>query len=153
MRGIAILVGTAALLTGVTVALAQAGSTSGSANNKRIIKAKIVAKSFVRSDVDTAPKGPSEGDYYVFHDRLEDMHGARAGLTDGHCTAVAIENKTTRYQCLVIETLPHGTIIHDGIFIVNTVSRFSIIGGTGEYSGAGGEAIFAPPSIEFHLSD
>ena len=72
---------------------------------------------------------------------------------DGHCTAVAIENKTTRYQCLVIETLPHGTIIHDGIFIVNTVSRFSIIGGTGEYSGAGGEAIFAPPSIEFHLSD
>ena len=81
MRGIAILVGTAALLTGVTVALAQAGSTSGSANNKRIIKAKIVAKSFVRSDVDTAPKGPSEGDYYVFHDRLEDMHGARAGLS------------------------------------------------------------------------
>lgn len=153
MRRIAILVGTIALLASVTVPFVDAGGKSGSGAPRRIIRVKQVPKSFVSTNVDVAPKGFGAGDYYVFHIRLQNLKGVPIGLTDGQCTAIFIEHKTTRYQCLVIETLQHGTIIHDGIFIPNTVSRFTIIGGTGDYFGAGGEAIYEAPSLEFRLSN
>ena len=152
MRRIASLIGTVVLVgAAATVAFAH-GGIAGAAHSKRVIRAQIDVPTFVRNDVDTAPTGPSEGDYYVFHDLLQNDRGVHVGRTDGHCTVVAIESGTTRYQCLVIETLQEGTIIHDGIFIPNDVSHFSIIGGTGDYLGAGGEAIFAAPNIEFSLT-
>jgi hypothetical protein len=33
------------------------------------------------------------------------------------------------------------------------VSRFTIIGGTGDYFGAGGEAIYQAPNLEFRLTN
>ena len=153
MRRIAILVGTIALLAGATAPFVHAGGTSEASNPRRIIKVQQVPKSFVSTNVDVAPKGFGAGDYYVFHIRLQNLKGVPIGLTDGQCTVIFIEHKTTRYQCLVIETLQHGTIIHDGIFIPNTVSRFTIIGGTADYFGAGGEAIYQAPNLEFRLTN
>ncbi len=149
----AILVATLALLASVTAPLVSAGGRSESGGPKRIIKVRQVPKSFVSTNVDVAPKGFGAGDYYVFHIRLQDSKGVPIGLTDGQCTVIFIQHKTTRYQCLVIETLQRGTIIHDGIFIPNTVSRFAIIGGTGDYFGAGGEAIYQAPNLEFRLTN
>jgi hypothetical protein len=153
MRRVAILAGTIVVLAGVTVPFVYAGRASGSGSPARIIKLRQVPKSFTSTNVDVAPKGFGPGDYYVFHIRLQNLKGAPIGLTDGQCTVIFIEHKTTRYQCLVIETLQRGTIIHDGIFIPNTVSRFTIIGGTGDYFGAGGEAIYQAPNLEFRLTN
>jgi hypothetical protein len=153
MRRIAFLVGAIALLGGVIVPFVDAEGTSESRSPKRIIKVQQVPKSFVSTNVDVAPKGFGAGDYYVFHIRLQNLKGVPIGLTDGQCTVIFIEHKTTRYQCLVIETLQRGTIIHDGIFIPNTVSRFTVIGGTGDYFGVGGEAIYQAPNLEFRLTN
>jgi hypothetical protein len=154
MRRLTISGGAVALLAGAALAVGFAsGGSAARATEGDLISAQVVPNVGGSTSVDAAPAGPSEGDYYVFNLRLQDEHGKRIGRTDGHCTAITIDNNDTRYQCLVIETLPGGTLVHDGIFEAGKVSHFAILGGTGTYSGARGEAIYSADgqSIVFHL--
>jgi hypothetical protein len=130
------------------------GGSAARATGGQVIRALVVPNVGGRTDIDTAPTGTSGGDNYVFDLRLQNDKGKRIGRTDGHCTAITIR-PATRYQCLVIETLPAGTLVHDGIFEAGKVSHLAILGGTGAYSGARGEAIYSADgaSIEFHLLD
>ncbi|MDP9255209.1 MAG: hypothetical protein M3Q31_01430 [Actinomycetota bacterium] len=101
--------------------------------------------------VDAPPKGDNPGDYYVFNTLLKSDNGTRLGRADGQCTVVTFEHNHHRYQCLVIETLQGGTLIHDGIFEPNATNHFVILGGTGAYIGAGGEVTYRSPNIEFRV--
>lgn len=101
--------------------------------------------------VDAPPKGDNPGDYYVFNTLLKSDKGTRLGRADGQCTVITLERNHHRYQCLVIETLQSGTLIHDGIFEPNATSHFVILGGTGAYVGAGGEVTYLSPNIEFRV--
>jgi hypothetical protein len=103
----------------------------------------LVAPAGERSVIDVGEDGASLGDMTVFSGALEDD----AGRIDGVCTITsAPEDEAERRQrCEVTLTLGDG----ESELQLASVGRveaddvvFSVVGGGGEYAGAGGDATF-----------
>jgi hypothetical protein len=156
MRKLAISCGAVVLLVLAALGVAY-GKSASPATHKDGSDVQVIrlqqAPPYGGSDVDAPPKGLTEGDYYTFWGGLKDAEGHPAGRTDGHCMAITVVKDVARYQCLVVETLTNGTIIHDGMFVDDgKPSHFAVLGGTGAYAGVGGEATYLAPNIEFDLT-
>ena len=97
------------------------------------------------ADIDVGDEGESLGDYFVFSDDLF-MKGRMVGTLEGQCTVTRIDEEARAFhqQCLVTAVLPKGQITVQGAVVFEEDSgedRFTlaVTGGTGRYSGAGGE--------------
>jgi Dirigent-like protein len=106
--------------------------------------------------IDQRPLGPSLGDRFVFSGPLENRAGDPRGRIDGVCTttstpAGAVDEN--RQQCQVTATI--GTANGETEIELMGVGRvlaedviFSVIGGTGRFQNARGQAVF-----DFRASD
>lgn len=102
-----------------------------------------------RAEVDVDPSGPSLGDMTVISGELEDDDGEAAGRHDGVCTVTSAADSADerRHRCAV--TLTVGTDNGETELQLAAVGRaaaddviFSVVGGSGKYQDAGGEAVF-----------
>lgn len=132
MRSVLVL---AAILFGGLVILSSLGGDEESLD--------LVAPAGDRSVVDVGDDGVSLGDMTVFSGPLEDD----AGRIDGVCTITSApdEESERRQRCEVTLTLGDG----ETELQLASVGRveaddvvFSVVGGGGEYAGAGGDATF-----------
>jgi hypothetical protein len=121
--------------------------TSASAHNDRDHRDRghyslvLTAKTVQAQEVDSAPAGPSVGDYYAFHD---DIYQGRkkVGTIDGVChVTYLVDEETGTSLCAVTLSLRKGSLTAQGVVRFDDDSaRFAVTGGTGRYAGAGGEA-------------
>jgi len=110
---------------------------------------EFVAPASERLAVDSPPSGGSLGDMMIRSGPLEDDGGERTGRYDSVCTVTSAPeaDDERRMRCAV--TLTIGTSNGETELQLAAVGReaadevvFSIVGGSGEYQGAGGEAVF-----------
>jgi hypothetical protein len=101
----------------------------------------LTAKSVQSQEVDSVPKGPSVGDFFAFHDDVYEGR-KRVGVLDGVChITYLVGEETGTSLCSVTVTLRKGSLTSQGIVEFDEDSAtLAITGGTGRYSGAGGEA-------------
>jgi hypothetical protein len=107
------------------------------------------------AEIDVGDTGPSLGDYFVFHDKVyrlkhHDRHGRHhrrnVGVLNGQCTTTYLTKTEGTQQCLVTASFRNGDLTVQGVVNFSTVEENSpdeatlaVTGGTGRYSGAGGE--------------
>jgi hypothetical protein len=109
--------------------------------------------------VDVDGNGPSPGDVYVFVEDVFDLANTKIGTAEGRCNL--INPPLGRFECTVVTTVTGGSITTDGILVnqPGATSTGAITGGTGRYSGAGGEAVLVlggpagPHEVTFHFTD
>jgi hypothetical protein len=141
MRPGKLIVGLAVVVVGVVVLSSLLGGGSE--------ELKFVAPADERGTVDLDPAGASLGDLTVFSGQLLDEDGDPAGRHDGTCTLTsrASDDQERRTRCVV--TLTIGTDNGETELQLAAVGRaqaddvlFSVVGGTNEYAGASGQALF-----------
>jgi hypothetical protein len=129
------------LLTLVALGLAMAVAPAfGEEGAKRIhVTAKIVEQTFTGDLAD-----PQIGDKLIISVELFDEHDKKVGTGVGVCTIVSAPPPDIRIQCLNTAVFPNGQIIFGGFAPslpeVGAVGRFGILGGTGKFRQARGEA-------------
>lgn len=94
-------------------------------------------------EFDVGAKGLSLGDHYVFSDNLYE-DDKRVGSLNGHCVLTRVHKAYYHEQCTATVSLSGGLITSQGVIVFdkNFDNKFTIAitGGTGDYTGAGGEA-------------
>ena len=132
------------LLTLVALSLAMAFAPAfGEETSKRIhVTAGIVEQTFTGDLAD-----PKVGDKLIISVELFDKNNDKVGTGAGACTVVSVpehpEAGDTLIQCLNSAVFDQGQIIFGGLAQfpeVGAVGRFGILGGTGEFRQARGEA-------------
>lgn len=132
------------LLTLVALSLALAVAPAfGEARAKRIhVTAKVVEQTFTGDLAD-----PQIGDKLIISVELFDKHEKKVGTGAGACTVVSVPEhpkaEDTLIQCLNSAVFDQGQIIFGGLAQfpeVGAVGRFGILGGTGAFRKARGEA-------------
>jgi hypothetical protein len=132
------------LLTLVALSLAMAfAPTSGEAKSKRIhVTAEVVEQTFTGDLAD-----PEIGDKLITSVELFDKNDEKVGTGAGACTVVSVPEhpkaEDTLIQCLISAVFDQGQIIFGGLVQfpeVGAVGRFGILGGTGKFREAEGEA-------------
>ena len=132
------------LLTLVVLALALV-STQAESRSKRIhVTAEIVEQTFT-GDI----ANPAVGDRLISSAKLFDKHDEteQVGTGAGVCTVVSVPEtpsaEDTVIQCLLSAVFDQGQITFGGVVHfpeVGAVGRFGILGGTGRFRRAHGEA-------------
>src|SRR5215510_15472604 len=130
------------LLTLVVFALALV-STQAESRAKRIhVTAEVVQQTFT-GDI----ANPAIGDILVISVELFDKNGDKVGTGAGACTVVSVPehpgHENTLIHCLSSAVFDEGHIIFGGLVQppeVGAVGRFGILGGTGKFRKARGEA-------------
>jgi Dirigent-like protein len=132
------------LLALVTLSLAMAFAPAfGDEQSKRIhVTAEVVQQTFTG---DLA--NPEIGDKLIISVELFDKNDDKVGTGAGACTVVSVPehpgHENTLIQCLSSAVFDHGHIIFGGLVQlpeVGAVGRFGIVGGTGKFRKARGEA-------------
>ena len=131
------------VLTGVV--LAGAGSVlvaAPAAAHDHSLRLTTVAAH--NTDLDLGEPGPSAGDIQVFLDDVQ-RNGRTVGSSAGSCTVTLFTETRLVGACTATLVLPDGTITAQGVFdedptVGPTSFTWAVTGGTGDYSGAGGEA-------------
>lgn len=104
---------------------------------------ELTAVSNQFKEFDTAPKGLSVGDHYVFSDDVYE-DGKKVGSLDGTCVLTRVRGARYHEQCVVTVSLPDGLITSQGVIVFDkhfdNKFTIAITGGTDDYSDAGGEA-------------
>ena len=131
-------------------------ATQGPANNASPLVLNLLSRATAINDfVDTGPVGPSPGDLYVYSDRLflASAPGVQVGTTDGRCAL--IDPVTSKADCSFTSVLTGagglaaGDVMGAGSLslVPGTTSSVAVVGGTGPYRVARGEAIvdLGPP--------
>ena len=124
-------------------------ATQAPANDSNPLILNFVSRATsINNFVDTGPAGLSPGDLYVFSDRLFLTSAAndQVGTDDGRC--VLIDPATLKFDCSVTNTileaepLVAGQIMGAGqlTLVPGTTSTFAVVGGTGAYRNARGDA-------------
>jgi hypothetical protein len=129
------------LLTLVVLGMAMAMcSTPAEAASKTIhVTARVVQGTFTGN-----PASPQLGDQRLTTvDLLDHQSGIRVGTGGGMCTVVSIPPLDTLEQCLLTAAFADGQIIFGGLVPppeVGDTGEFGILGGTGAFQNARGEA-------------
>jgi hypothetical protein len=97
-----------------------------------IADARVDAAQFI----DTGEPGDSVGDILVFDQPLLDEHHNNIGNNSGSCIRTRVGHS---FQCQWTLTLDDGSIQVAGREFDQGTSVISIVGGTGRYSGIGGD--------------
>ena len=148
-RGRRLLLG---LLAVAAVGLAVGGvslASQGPANNSSPRVLNLISRATaINNFVDTGPSGLSPGDLYVWSDRLflASAPNAQVGGNDGRC--LLIDPATLKFDCSVTNTIDEGVSLDAGqimaagelTLVPGTTSTFAIVGGTGVYRNARGDA-------------
>jgi hypothetical protein len=124
-------------------------ASKGPANNSNPLVLNLISRATaINNLVDTGPAGLSPGDLYVFSDRLSlaSAPNDQVGTDDGRC--VLIDPATVRFDCSVTSTFSEGEPLDAGqlmaagelTLVPGTMSTFAVIGGTGAYRTARGDA-------------
>jgi hypothetical protein len=116
--------------------------------NKPLILNLISRATAINNFVDTGPAGFSPGDLYVFSDRyfLAGTPTLEVGRVDGRC--MLIDPAALRFDCSITNTLSGNGGIQAGdvmaagtlTLVQGATSNFAIVGGTGNYANARGDA-------------
>jgi hypothetical protein len=138
----------ARLFTLVVLGLALA-STMAEAKSKRIrVTAQVVQTAFTGD-----PDHPKIGDQIITSVVLFDKTDTKVGTGAGACTIVSVPPRDILTQCLITAVLTDkGQIVFGGVAPlpdIGTVGRFGILGGTGDFRKAQGEATLVVLSPEF----
>jgi len=131
---------------GVTAAgLVATGVVSGQAASARtghtLIAREKLTKTFME---DVGEKGVSMGDRLVFTTEVRDLRGGQLGIGVGDCVLLSgTSDSGGQYNCLQTYHLAGGDFMASGIFdFAQKINKWAIIGGTGRYRAATGEADF-----------
>jgi hypothetical protein len=127
---------------GATLLVSPAATAQpNAAGNTRTITA-ISRATAINNFIDAQPSGPSPGDAYVFVDQFfdPDQPTRQIGTADGQCTM--IDPAEQRFGCTIVSSFSEGTIVTHGLLrlVPGTRSTGAIVGGTGAYGLARGEA-------------
>lgn len=141
----------------LTIALAVLGlaiggvslASQGPSNNSQPLVLNLLSRATaINNIVDTGPTGFSPGDLYVFSDRYFPASAPeeQIGTVDGRC--VLIDPAAFRFDCSFTNhlagggSLPAGDVMAAGTLtlIEGVTSKAAIVGGTGPYRTARGDA-------------
>jgi len=138
----------AAAAVGVGAGGASVAAQGASNDSHPLVLNLISRATAINNVVDTGPTGFSPGDLYVFSDRyfLASKPDDQIGSVDGRC--VLIDPAAVRFDCSVTNTLTGteglaaGDIMAAGPLTLSqgSTSTFAIVGGTGPYRTARGDA-------------
>jgi hypothetical protein len=128
------------LLTLVVLGMAVAvASARGEEPSKAIhVTARIVQQTFIGDQAN-----PQLGDRIITNVELLDESGIIVGTGGASCTVVSAPPLDTLIECLLTAVFAEGQIIFGGMAsppAVGVTAHFGIVGGTGEFRGASGEA-------------
>ena len=120
------------------LAVAVAPTLGEAASSKRLhVIATVVDQAFIGD-----PEHPKLGDRLINNVTLRDDRGKQVGTGGAVCTVVAEPPQTT-VQCLLSAEFADGQIVFGGSAefpVPGAVGHFGILGGTGRFSKARGEA-------------
>jgi hypothetical protein len=154
MRSRVILIVAAVIAFAVVTAAATATAESASAGSHTSVLKLLAPPGGTTTTINVGKRGPSPGDEFVTTDsplRLPKTH-TRVGRLD----LIEIAMSETRSSLTVSALLPGGKVEVQGVFNPNN-SQFTlpIVGGTGAYLGAHGEATLdssgSVPTLTFDL--
>jgi hypothetical protein len=128
------------LLTLVVLGMAvSVVSTLCEATSRRIhMTAQVAQERFIGD-----PASPQLGDRSIINVDLFDESGASVGTGGASCIFVSVPPLDTRVQCLLTAVLAEGQIMFGGVAplaAVGASAQFGILGGTGDFRNARGEA-------------
>ena len=115
---------------------AAASRATASSNPTQTIK---FALAFHDVQVDLGKKGPSVGDTQILADSLLDAKGKKVGHDAGVCTITTLTPPEA--ACQITFFLAHGEIATQFLNAPPPRKVAAIVGGTGAYRGARGEAV------------
>ena len=115
---------------------AAASRSNANANASQTIK---FALAFHDVQLDLGKKGPSVGDERIFADSLLDAKGKKVGHDAGVCTFTSLAPPEA--ACQITFFLPRGQIATQFLNAPPPHKVAAIVGGTGAYRGARGEAV------------
>ncbi|MFJ4923760.1 hypothetical protein [Streptomyces sp. NPDC088725] len=139
-------------VTGLTAAAAAVLAAAGFVLPRAVAPADTdetkVVTWVAEKEADTEPHHVRLGDQWVTYLRLHESHGGRAGrvIGDGsaRCGAVAVTARGAITQCQRVLRAHDGTLALSGMIDRfgpgPYVGRSAVVGGTGVYEGAGGQA-------------
>jgi len=139
---------TRALLATAGVAaagLVATGVVSGQAASARTAHTLMANEKFTKTVMqDVGEKGVSMGDRFVFTSEVRDLKGGQLGLGVGDCVRLSgTSDSDGQFNCLQTYHLAGGDFMTSGIFdYAQKINKWAIMGGTGRYRAATGEADF-----------
>lgn len=145
---------TRALLTtaGVIAAgLVVTGVVSGQAASARTAHTLLAHEKFTKTlTQDLGEKGVSIGDRFVFTTEVRDLKGGLLGTGVGDCVLLSgTSDSDGQYNCLQTYHLAGGDFVSSGYFdYAQKINKWAIVGGTGRYRAATGEADFTTLSAD-----
>lgn len=137
-------VGVAATASLVTTIVLAGQSSATAAGNTLVVNEKFTG---LNTD-DIGKKGPSIGDRLTFRSKVTAIGGKKLGIAGGDCIQIRGTTETNAlYHCTGTYDLDGGDIFAGGLFTFGKkVNTWSILGGTGKYRGASGQASFTTVS-------
>ncbi|MFI5898244.1 hypothetical protein ACIA5D_50015 [Actinoplanes sp. NPDC051513] len=130
-------IGAAAIASPPTAA--KAGVDSATAH-RDVLTFAVHFRPFPENFVDLGEPGPGIGDQLVFQDDLMDLTGRHVGVEGGTCVITAALPDGFQIECLGTISLADGQISYQGLVSNAPTKQLAIVGGTGRYRGASGEA-------------
>jgi hypothetical protein len=156
MRSRVILVVTAVIAVAAVTAVAGATAKSAPPHSQTSVLKLLAPPGGTTTTINAGKRGPSPGDEFVTTDsplKLPKTH-ARVGRLD----IIEVVMSATRSSLTVSALLPGGKVQVQGVFNPNNRQfTLPIVGGTGAYLGAHGEATLSSsgsvPTLTFDLLD
>jgi hypothetical protein len=118
---------------------AQADVDSAKAHSD-VLTFAVQFRPFPENFVDVGEPGPGIGDQLVFQDDLMDLAGRHVGVEGGTCVITAALPDGFQIACLGTISLADGQISYQGLVSNAPTKVLAVVGGTGHYRGAAGEA-------------
>jgi hypothetical protein len=134
------LVATLAVVAGGAVT-ASAAAPAASASSGRTLEFVVEFRPFDQNFVDVGAPGISIGDASVFRDQLLDARGRRVGEEAGTCLITDVAADGVQTLCNGGIVLRDGQIEFQGVATNAPSKTLAVVGGTGRYRGASGEAV------------
>jgi allene oxide cyclase len=126
-----------ALILGISIGGVSLASASPAAKAPRTLTLISADTGQGELYIDAGPKGESAGDTIIFSELLYDR--ARAKKPIGHVEVVCINTSLNAARCNGTLFLAAGKIEAAGAIHFRKTFRIPVVGGTGAYSGTGGE--------------
>jgi hypothetical protein len=99
---------------------------------------------------DVGEKGMSIGDRFTFTSEVRDLKGALLGIGAGDCVLLSGTSESDgQYNCVQTYHLAGGDFVTSGFFdFAQKINKWAIVGGTGRYRAATGQADFTTLSAD-----